>query len=69
MFDIEFFDYCARNIADFETRFDSARTIAHNRREPLEIANPELFQEMQNALDDFCEDYEIDPGAIDLFEL
>ena len=65
MHEIEFYDYCAERIDDFEERAQAARAIRGSRRCSLSAADSSLYEEIGRMLDDFCEETGIAPDEID----
>lgn len=54
------YDYCAANIEDFAHEEAHALRIMDRDRCPLSYANPRLYYAIQDAIDDYCADNEIE---------
>ena len=51
--------YCADHIEDYEVRVQLALNRIDRMRCPLDMAAPDLFQEMYDAIADWCDDNDI----------
>lgn len=58
-------DYCAGNIFDFEERVQRAITVIDMWRCPLRLADPSLYNEIQDTIDECANDFEFDADDID----
>ena len=56
----ELFDYCKSVIEDFEHLEKIALRKIDRMRCPLSSACPELYDAMSDAIDEYCEDHEIE---------
>lgn len=65
MYEIEFYDYCAARIVNFEERAQAARAIMDTRRCDLYAADFLLWYEVCRLLEDFCQEIGADPEEVD----
>lgn len=61
--------YCVENIWDYEERLSHALHKMDYFRCPLKIADSGLYNDIQEAIDDYCQDYNLDSRQIDIEEL
>lgn len=63
--------YCRENIEDFDFLESRALRKIDRDRCPLSYASPELYDEMQNAIDDYLMDHEdeLDPSVLEDMDL
>lgn len=65
----DFLNYCKSNIEDFSPRMKRAWKKIGQYRCPLSYADYELFSDMQDALEDYCEDNELNSEDYDIEEI
>lgn len=61
--------YCAANIFEYEERRSLALAKMDRFRNPLQYAEPSLYTEMLDAIEDYCEDYELNSEDIDIEDI
>jgi hypothetical protein len=62
-------DYCLENIWNFEERVQMALAKIDHWRCPLSQADRTLYSDIQNAIEDYGTDYELDIDGIDPEEI
>ena len=61
--------YCRENVWEYEDRLDMALSKMDYFRCPLRMADQELYNDIYNSVEDYCQDYRIDFDSIDIEEL
>jgi hypothetical protein len=65
----DFLNYCKSNIEDFGERRSFAINEMYRKRDPLWMVAEELSNDMQNALEDYCYDNDLNPEDYDIEEI
>jgi hypothetical protein len=63
------YDYCKKNIEDFSERESIAWGIMDRQRCSLAMAEPSLYYEMNNCIEDYCIDNELNAEDYDTEEV
>ena len=59
---------CTQLVEDYEERVSRAWDIIAKNRCPLFMADSELFEDIMQTFEDYCEDYELDPNLFEDFD-
>lgn len=62
-------DYCAQVIDDYQDRVQHVLMMLDHYHCSLQYADYELYNDMANAISDYCEESSYDPSEIDIEEL
>ena len=66
---MSFYDYCTDYIEDFEERYNDALDVIGEDKIPLYRADSDLYAELEDALVDWCEDYDENGGSPDDYDI
>ena len=61
--------YVRNNVDSYEERLQSALNKMDHMREPLRVADWELYDEIVSAIEEWCDDEEVDFYELDLDEV
>lgn len=61
--------YCEYNISDYEDRAQLALRRIDRERASLQMVDNHLYNEMADAIEEWCEDNEVDADDIDVEEV
>ena len=62
-------EYCKQEIWDYDMKVDIALGYINRMRCPLSMAFPTLYNEMEEAIGEYCEDNELDAEEFDVEEI
>lgn len=61
--------YCEENVWEYEDRLEMALSKMDYFRCPLRMADQELYRDIYDTVEDYCQDYSLDFDSIDIEEL
>lgn len=61
--------YCAKNVWEYEERLGMALSKMDYFRMPLKIADVGLYNDIADAVDDYCNDYGLNADEVDIEEM
>lgn len=61
--------YCAGNVWEYEERFEMALNKMDYFRMPLKMADIGLYNDIADAVDDYCSDFGLDADEVDIEEM
>lgn len=61
--------YCAGNVWEYEERLEMALNKMDYFRMPLKMADIGLYNDIADAVDDYCSDFGLDADEVDIEEM